>query len=269
MRIAQIVLPEATGYERKCQRVDRAALSESHEVLVVSPEEAAERGAHVAHVYAGGELPARVFARFPIPYVSSAAMQPSRWSLRRAPEPRHVVSPLAGRGELLPEAVESAYFEVRHEPRGNGPRVVGSFFRRPLVNAVEQTLARIRRFREDVEWMLYERAPTPEELASIDVWVDPAEDELDFDGFVAEALVAGLPVVATRTKINAQRLEHGRTGWLVPPRDPNEMTHAILAALFKPEVAFSKTTASRQTAPKFRPRQRMRVLAAMYDNLLS
>ena len=93
-------------------------------------------------------------------------------------------------------------------------------------------------------------------------------DESDFDGFVAEALVAGLPVVASRVKLNALRLEQGRTGFLVPPRDPNELAHAILAALFKPERATSKSNAARQTASKFRAKQRLRVLMHMYETLV-
>ena len=41
--------------------------------------------------------------------------------------------------------------------------------------------------------------------------------ENDFDGFVAEAIAAGTAVIASRTAINVQRLEKGRTGVLVPP----------------------------------------------------
>ena len=119
-------------------------------------------------------------------------------------------------------------------------------------NSVEQTMARIRRFRDDVDWQIFDQRPSPEDLGSVDLWVDPAAEENDFDGFTAEALVVGLPVVATRTPINNLRLEQGRTGFLVPPRDPNEMTHVILSALFKTEVADSRQFAARQTVPKFR-----------------
>ncbi|HEX6159170.1 MAG TPA: glycosyltransferase, partial [Thermoanaerobaculia bacterium] len=104
--------------------------------------------------------------------------------------------------------------------------------------------------------------------ADVDLWVDPAVDENDFDGFVAEALVVGIPVVAARTAINSHRLEKGRTGLLVPLNDPNEMTHAILAALFKSEVAESRQAAARQTVGKFRPRQRFRALVPLYERLI-
>ena len=110
-------------------------------------------------------------------------------------------------------------------------------------------------------------SPGQEMQFPLSFWVDPAIDENDFDGFVAEAIAAGTPVIASRTAINTQRLEKGRTGVLVPARDPNEWTHAILAALFKPEFRLSKTVAAQQTASKFRPRNRARALIQLYESL--
>jgi hypothetical protein len=260
MRVAQIILPGASAYERKSQRADEAALAERFEVT-----NGIDSAADVAHVYAGSALPAATFVRFPIPYVASAELPRRRWTLRKPVPPRFVVSPLGQ--DPLPEAVEERYFSAaarRPPERDPEIRIVASFDRPSVRNSVEQTVARIRRFRTDVEWQLYDQPPSPEDLSGVDAWVDPAVDEDDFDGFVAEALVVGLPVVATRTPINVLRLEQGRTGFLPPPRDPNEMTHAILAALFKSEVAQSKQFAARQTVSKFRTRQRLRVLTRLY-----
>jgi glycosyltransferase involved in cell wall biosynthesis len=134
-------------------------------------------------------------------------------------------------------------------------------------NIIDQTHARIHRFRDDIIWHLFTHQPSPAELAQLSAWIDPAVEEDDFDGLTAEALVTGLPVVASRTPINVQRCEQGRTGFLIPPRDPNELVHAILAALFKPEVANPKISAARQTASKFRIRQRLRVLQQIYENV--
>jgi len=269
MRIAQIILPGASEYERKSQRIDHAALAAAHDVFLVSVEEARASGADVAHVYAAGELPVAPFVRFPIPYISSADARRSRWRFRRAVEPEYVVSPIIekvdeSRYQPLAEAVEDLYFAGI---AGEAGLRIGTFRRADVQPIVEQTLARIERFRSDVEWHLFDRVPSPADLASVAVWVDPTANESDFDGFVAEAVVAGLPVVAARTKINALRLEQGRTGFLVPPRDPNELAHAILAALFKPEVAGTKRNAARQTASKFRAKQRLRVLLHMYETI--
>jgi len=163
----------------------------------------------------------------------------------------------------LPEAVEARWWTVSRQP--STVHTLGTFARKPLENIIKQTYARISRTRDDVEWRLFERPPAPEEMAEIAVWVDPGDDR---DGFVAEALVAGNVVVASRTTINVQRLEHGRTGFLVPLNDPNELTHAILSALFKPEQGQGKTSAARQTIAKFRPRQRLRALTTLYESLL-
>ncbi len=256
MRIAQIVLPGISQYERKSCRADRTALTERHQVVNDL------QNADVAHVYGGMTLPRGEFVGFPVPYLASAPMASSRWAWRRPVEPRVVVTP-----ENLPEVVEDRYFAVSYTP----PRtnMVGSFAREATRNHVEQTLHRIERFRDDVTWKLFDAPPSPEDLAGVDVWVDPAVEENDYDGFSAEALVVGLPVVAARTRVNSLRLEKGRTGMLVPPRDPNEMTHAILSALFKPEVAQGKTTAARQTNSKFRMRQRLRVLVQLYETLIA
>ena len=268
MRIAQIVMPDASEYERKCRRVDFASLSPAHDVAVVSIAEA--RGFDVAHIYASAELPARAFRAFPIPYVATAAVRRSKWPFGRAVEADYVVSPL-GADPMLPEAVEESYFEPIASAAPSAPYTIGTFGpRRPgVANLVEQTLVRIHRFRDDIVWNVFDEVPSPAALASVDVWVDPATAPADFDGFVAEALVVGLPVVAARTPINEHRLEKGRTGFLVPPSDPNEMTHAILAALFKREVAVGRQQSAKQTISKFRPRQRLRVLSHMYETLSS
>ena len=270
MRIAQVILPGASEYERKSQRIDQASLSAAHEVVLMSVEEARTARADVAHVYATGELPVAPFRRFPLPYIASADVRRGRWPWRRAVEPDYVVSPILekveqSRYQPLSEAVDDVYFEAQAREQRN---VLGTFARRDVQPIVEQTLARIERFRGDVTWHLFDRVPTPADLASVAVWVDPAVSDADFDGFVAEAVAAGLPVVASRTKINALRLEQGRTGFLVPPRDPNELAHAILAALFKPEISATKQNAARQTASKFKARQRLRVLVHMYETIV-
>ena len=265
MRIAQIILSGASAYDRKCQRVDHAALSGAHEVTVATVAEAGRSGAQVAHVY-GPPAPAD-FVRFPLPYVAGAGFPPSRWSFRKPVPPRAVVSPV---GEnAVPEAVEEQWFDHGRAPLARDVKIIASFARDAVRPLVDKTLSRIHRFRSDVTWHLYEREPSPEDLAGVDAWVDPAVAENDYDGFTAEALVLGLPVVATRTALNAWRLENGRTGFLVPRNDANEMTHAILAALFKVEVAESRQAAARQTVSKFRPRQRLRILSRLYEQQIS
>lgn len=265
MRIAQIVVPGASDYERKAQLTDFSALSAEHEVEVLSPENLGMAEGAVAHVYGPAVLPRRALRAIHLPYVASGKPQVSRLPFLKAPQPAHVVSPLReGAGTFVPEAVGDGWFAAERVIPATP--VIGSFARSSVVNMIEQTMARMHRFREDVEWQTFD-APTPAEIASVSVWADPAVTDSDFDGYVAEAVACGVTVVAARTAINAQRLENGRTGFLVPPRDPNEMTHAILTALFKTEAVRERERAARQTASKFRVRQRVKVLLPLYEQL--
>lgn len=277
MRIVQLVLDSASQYERKSQRVDFAALSAEHEVTVAGAETFRPAGADVVHVYASAPLPPGLFRGVSVPCVSSAGLASGRWRpgwmMARPTATAVIVSPLAdeeaGLSRLLPEAVEEGYWEWKETSTSgkDGRKQIGSYGRPSVLRSVEQTLARIHRFRDDVDWLVTDEPPSPEVLSGVDLWVDPAVEDDDLDGFVAEALVVGTTVVATRTPIGKLRLEQGRTGLLVPPADPNEMTHAILATLFKSEGAESRNNAARQTASKYRARHRRRVLSLIYQNL--
>lgn len=261
MRLAHLLLPGASHYERKSQRLDAAGLAAAgHDVQLVEDP----AGFELAHIYGPLSLPRR---RLNVPYIANGPM-PRGWWQAPLPQPRFVVSPLEGEGRtLLPEAVDDAFFAAARE--ASAPRlVIGTFVRPSVKNIVEQTMHRLALIRDDLTWYLFDTPPTPDEVLDVGVWVDAAVDADDFDGFTAEALAAGLPVVASRTPVNLQRTDKGRSALLVPAGDPNEVTHAILAALFKPEVSQQRALAARQTISKFRQRQRLRVLMPLYETLL-
>lgn len=246
MIIAQVVAPGASEYERKCQRIDAAALAESHDVRTGDA-----RGADVVHTYGRRGI------------VTSG-----RFVWRKFRRNRAVTTPLKeSAGTFLPEAVDERWFGSAPPRREPQKPTIGTFRRASVAGLVERTLSRIHRFRDDIDWLLFDEAPEIEALCGLDAWIDPAMQDDDFDGFTSEALVAGVAVVAVRTPVNHQRLEQGRTGFLVPPNDPNELTHAILAALFKPELRQMKIAAARQTAAKFRPRQRLKALTQLYESI--
>jgi len=282
--VGQVVTEDASEYERKCQRVDAAHF-----------EIELDR-ADVVHVYTGRTLP-----RIEKPFVANIGSTRRRFSFRRVPRPAFVVTPFN-----VGEAVEERYFLVAggqwpvagvdevaggqwpvagsltlatsHRLPATGsrlpatgsrpPATIGSYARPSIKSMIDRTMHRIDRFRDDVEWRLFSHPPAPEEIAELGAWVDPAVEEDDYDGFVAEALVVGVNVVAAATPINVQRLEKGRSGFLTPPNDPNEMTHAILTALFKPEVARARSDAARQTVGKFRAGQRVRSLTRIYESIV-
>jgi hypothetical protein len=256
--IAQLLLPGASEYEKKSQAIDFQSFTGAHVVRVGETE-----GADVVHAYGPREFDGEL--RFS--YVSNA--RPKRRRFRKSNEPRYVISPLRETPEtFIPEAVAETYFGHDAEREPGDRRVVGTYRRAALHNIVQQTAARIQRYRDDVDWMLFDKPPSPADLRAVDLWIDPALADDDFDGFVAEALAAGVPVAASRTPINNQRLEKGRTGILVPPGDPNEWTHAILASLFKPEFRHNQQSAAAQTVSKFRPRHRAAALMQLYQSIV-
>jgi hypothetical protein len=258
VRICQLLLPGASEYERKSQRIDASALT------AAGFEVTNENDADVAHVYGPDPLPR--LRKLRIPFVANARPR-SRW-WRRAPEPNVVISPLKDAPHFVPEAIDDSYFVERTIREPDGRYRLGTFNaqRVGIDRIIDLTLHRLHRFRDDIDWLVFDRTPTPEDLGGLDAWVDPASSDTDFDGFVAEALATGLAVVATRTSINLQRTEKGRTALLVP-HDPNELTHAILAALFKAEVHRPRIDAARQTISKFCAKHRVRALAQIYETL--
>jgi hypothetical protein len=258
--IAQLLLPDASEYERKSQRIDFAALSAEHQFGEIA-------NADIVHIYAPHGFDPGVVRDLGRPYVSNA--RPKNRRFGKSVQPHNVITPLKETIEtFIPEAVDETYFGNPATWQPGNRKIVGSYRRANTNNLIEQTAARIHRFRDDVDWLLFDTAPSPSDLQSVDVWADPAVDENDFDGFVAEAIAAGTAVIASRTAINTQRLEKGRTGVLVPPRDPNEWTHAILTALFKPEFRHARVIAAQQTASKFRPRHRARALTQLYESIV-
>src|SRR5690349_14869064 len=106
MRVLQILLKSASEFEKKCQRVDFAELSKTHEIVVVdSPRNAPK--ADVAHVYG---QPTDLIG-FSTPYVASSAPAKRRFAFRQPAQPIAFVGP-----KDVPEAVEDVFFKT--EDRG-------------------------------------------------------------------------------------------------------------------------------------------------------
>ncbi|HXF05902.1 MAG TPA: glycosyltransferase family 4 protein, partial [Blastocatellia bacterium] len=70
------------------------------------------------------------------------------------------------------------------------------------------------------------RQDIPELLAACDLVVLVSDAEA-LPTALIEAAAAGRPVVATRVGGAAEVVEHGRTGWLVPPDDPVALVEAM------------------------------------------
>jgi len=89
-------------------------------------------------------------------------------------------------------------------------------------------------------------------LAQMKVFVFPTVWELEGFGLVtAEAMMVGLPVVATRLGPNPELVDDGRTGLLVEPGDPQELARAIIELLKDEKKAAQLGREGQQRARRF------------------
>jgi glycosyltransferase involved in cell wall biosynthesis len=68
---------------------------------------------------------------------------------------------------------------------------------------------------------------------------------------VLEAMVYGLPVVGTNIVGLSESIEHGKTGFLVPPRDPQALARAILRICEDEELRRSMSQEAKKAAERF------------------
>ncbi|MGK2856505.1 MAG: glycosyltransferase [Thermoanaerobaculia bacterium] len=276
MRIARVLLPSFSAFDLKCFRLDRETSGGTEEASwtiagpgTVEPQSVAERqlprelrdfAPSILHVYGTGPVPQSLIAATDAPWLADRALEPSRSLFGRRPRGRSK--------SLFDEIPEPVAIEFLG-PTGARPRI-----ERPTIGALcrgaatathcQLTDARIRRFRDDVAWKLFEAPPQANEMSSLSLWLDPTNDEDDLDGFVCEAIALGVPVVAARTAANRRRSDDGRAAALCPKKDPNEMAHAIVTTLFKPELAAPLLAAAAEIRDRFHPAHRRQALLAAY-----
>lgn len=84
-----------------------------------------------------------------------------------------------------------------------------------------------------------------EHLTSAHLFVLPSRSE-GFSNAIIEAMAAALPVVATNVGGNAEAVQHGHTGFIVPPEDPAALAAAILRLLDDPTTRTQMGAAGRE-----------------------
>ena len=109
--------------------------------------------------------------------------------------------------------------------------VVGAGSRRTELEA----LARARGVEHIIEFLGH-RDDVPALLAAADLFVLPSRSEA-FPNSAIEAMAAGLPVIASGVGGLLDLVEHGRTGVLVPPCDPDALAEAIASLVADPSRA--------------------------------
>jgi L-malate glycosyltransferase len=113
------------------------------------------------------------------------------------------------------------------------------------------------------------RSDIPEILASCDIAVLPSRAE-GLPNAVLEYMAAGLPVIASRVGGNAELVQDGVTGILVPAEDSAALSAALLRLLSEPSLARRLGQAGREfTAQNFSFERLVRDVDALYTELLS
>jgi glycosyltransferase involved in cell wall biosynthesis len=108
-----------------------------------------------------------------------------------------------------------------------------------------------------------------EHLATADIFVLPSRSE-GFSNAIVEAMAASLPVVATDVGGNAEAVNDGVSGLVVPPEDAVALSEAIIRLLSDPTQAKAMGTAGKTlAAQKFTTEAMMNRVVTAYDKLLS
>jgi glycosyltransferase involved in cell wall biosynthesis len=101
-----------------------------------------------------------------------------------------------------------------------------------------------------------------------DVAVQPSHSEA-VAWSVAELLQRNIPVVATNVGGLPDLIQENRTGWLVPPRNPEALARAVLEALGNPEEAQRRAARGRELARHLLDVDKTGCeIAAIYEKLL-
>ena len=118
-------------------------------------------------------------------------------------------------------------------------------------------------------WLPGERDDIPDVLRGLDCFVLPSLAE-GISNTILEAMACGLPVVATRVGGNAELIEDGLTGRLVPAANGDSMADAIDAYFVDPATARRHARAARMAAVRnFSLQQMVSQYRSLYDGLLA
>ncbi len=113
------------------------------------------------------------------------------------------------------------------------------------------------------------RSDIPEILASSDIAVLPSRAE-GLPNAVLEYMAAGLPVIASRVGGNAELVQDGVTGILIPPEDSTAISMALLKTLSEPVLARQMAQAGHEfTVRNFSFERLVQDVDALYTELLS
>lgn len=137
----------------------------------------------------------------------------------------------------------------------------------PLKSTITGTLERAQLL--DRTWFTGSRADVPALMRSMDCFVLPSLSE-GISNTILEAMMTGLPIVATNVGGNAELIEGGMTGTLVPPANSEMLARAILAYYHDPAMARRHArTAQRVAIERFSLERMVAEYSTLYEDLLN
>lgn len=108
-----------------------------------------------------------------------------------------------------------------------------------------------------------------EHLYGADIFVLPSRSE-GFSNAIIEAMAASLPVIATDVGGNAEAVQDGVTGFVVPPENPEALAEAISRVLTNPVLAKRMSDAGRKLVfEKFTTSAMMNRITSVYATMLT
>lgn len=120
----------------------------------------------------------------------------------------------------------------------------------------------------DLGWLPGERSDVPAVMRSLHCFALPSLAE-GISNTVLEAMASGLPVIATNVGGNAELVDHGRTGEIVPSDDVEAMAQALLRMATDPERAAAMGQEARaEVAQRFSLQSMVSAYRALYDRAL-
>jgi glycosyltransferase involved in cell wall biosynthesis len=100
--------------------------------------------------------------------------------------------------------------------------------------------------------------------AASDLVVHPALHPEGFGRTMAEAQLAGVPVIATGIGAACELIDDGQSGLLVPPGDPSALAEAVRRVLENPILAERLRSGGLATSGRYRPEAHAAAMESVY-----